>query len=356
MRLYKRAGSPCWQVEFAVGPRGSRRRFRLSTGRTDRQEAGLEAARLRARYARLADQHPRLTLAEALGTWAATLVGRADAVNARLTCDRWLSLLGKDTPIADLADADLSAACARLRAYRGRRGLLTPATVNRHLVHLRAALNHARRTLGADVPTLDWRAHMRREPPGRDRWLTPEELGRLLDASAAHLRPLILMSVWTGLRRAELARLDWRHVDLQAGLARVVQKGGRRRLVYLSSAAVALLASLPGEKREGRVFRRPKPIIRQLQSNYNSWSWETAWRGALRRSGLTDLRWHDLRHTYATWARQSGADLKLLAEAMGVTLSTTARYAHHGQEELRSLAERVAGMTVDERKEKAGGE
>lgn len=366
MSVTRRPGSPYWYARFTVRQAGRSRRVFRSTGEVEKTAALTAEARLRAELARLGTARPRLTLSEALGTWSLTLDGRADAGNARLTCDRWLDLLGAETMIADLADADIAGACARLRARQGRRGgLIGPATVNRHLVHLRAALRHAGRALGAEVPAIDWRAHLRREPPGRDRWLSPAELDRLLAAAAPHLKPLILMAVWTGLRRAELARLDWRHVDLREGLARVVQKGGRRRLVYLPQAAVVLLAGLPGPKREGLVFKRPKlsrlgrRIVTAKGRDYHTWSWETAWRGALRRSGLTDLRWHDLRHTHATLARQAGADLKLLAESLGVTLTTAARYAHHGRPELRALAEAVAERTSgqpQDTKEKASGE
>ena len=108
---------------------------------------------------------------------------------------------------------------------------------------------------------------------------------------------------------------------------------GRRRQVPLNEAADAVLARR-GPKDEGLVFS---------SSNWDRY--RTAWERAVRRAKLTDLHWHDLRHTFASWAVQRRVSLYELKEPLGhSTLTMVKRYAHLAPEHLRAAAAALDGV------------
>lgn len=329
MAVFKRPRSPFWYYRFERDGR--------AVYRSTRTRVKAEALRVEAAARRDAGPDPlraAMTVDQALGAYWTHARHLPSAPTIEYMLENWAAELGPGTRLARLGNAEIATAVARLRAR------MSDSSVNRHLAILRAALNRARDAYDAAVPALNWRSHRLREPAPRDRWLRSEQLPGLLDAAAPHIRPLILLAVLTGLRRANLASLDWSQVDLGAARLRVVQKGGRAHLVHLGAAAVAVLANL-GPRDYGPVFtHRGRPLR----------NWRTAWVAAKRRAGLADLRWHDLRHTFATWARQSGADLELVRAALGhASIATTQRYAHHGAHELAGLADRVAETALDTR-------
>lgn len=343
MSVFRKPSSPYWYCRFEINGR----EFYRSTKRTKKRDAEQVEARKRAEV--LATQGTAgapasLTLDQVNGVYWRHVENLPDAKNAELHLKVWLDELGKTTRAHELGNADIAAAVSRLRATR------SDSTVNRYLGHLRAALNHAGDAYDAAMPRINWRAHRLKEPDERDVWLRATDLPALLAAAAPHLRPLILFAVYTGIRRTNQATLDWRQIDLEAGVMRLIQKGERRQLVYLSAPAIALLQTL-GPKPSGRVFTYTSNKKSAVPREFKGWA--TAWRRAKARAAdadpknpnpaINEIRWHDLRHTFGTWARQSGADLKLLKSAMGhASIKTTARYAHHGEEELAALVERVA--------------
>src|SRR4029453_3337281 len=128
-------------------------------------------------------------------------------------------------------------------------------------------------------------------------WLTPEEANRLLAAAResrnADLADLIELSLFTGLRQSEALQLTWDRVDRSRGVLLLeVTKSGRRRQVPLNEAADAVLARR-GPNEGGPVFG---------SSNWDRY--RTAWERTAKRAKLADLHWHDLRHTFASWAVQ----------------------------------------------------
>lgn len=111
--------------------------------------------------------------------------------------------------------------------------------------------------------------------------------------------------MFTGLRRGEALGLTWDHVDRSRGVVRLeMTKSGKRREVPLSANADAVLARRWSEGATGYVFGT---------RNWNAF--QTAWLAALERAKLDDFRFHDLRHTFASWLVQRGRSLREVQEA-----------------------------------------
>src|SRR5207245_1550099 len=182
---------------------------------------------------------------------------------------------GKDTALVDITSSRISEyKSTRLSAVRRigkgetavERGL-TAAAVNRPL----ALLRHLLRLAHEEWEALDAvpRVRLEKEPQGRLRWLTQEEITRLLDACwksrNKELRAAVVIALNTGLRLGELLGLNWIYVDLSRGVIRFeITKSGRRREVPLNGDSYQALVSLT-PKAEGRVFQ-----TRFIKTAYNN--------------------------------------------------------------------------------------
>jgi integrase len=161
-----------------------------------------------------------------------------------------------------------------------------------------------------------------RVPAGRVRYLQPTELRVLLAACPEWLRPVVGVAVATGMRRSEVVGLRWLDVDL--GHARIMlpqTKNGDGRVVYLNQSAIAALQSVahsPGNKAMESVFPGITP------ENVS-----VGFARVCRKQGILDFRFHDLRHTAASWMRMNGADIHTVAQLLGhKDLRMAARYQH----------------------------
>lgn len=196
-------------------------------------------------------------------------------------------------PIAQWSMANLSA--ARIAAYRDERlKEVTGGTVIRELAYLSAIINHARKEWGINVinPVL-----MVRKPPtpqARTRVLTDEEISQLLHAlepigRRSHwTKPAVQLALSTAMRRGELLSLRWEHVDLQARTAFLPDtKNGDSRTVPLSSVALQVLSAMP---------RHISGVVLPVKA----FSLDAAFKRAVKRTALEDIRFHDLRRTGIT--------------------------------------------------------
>jgi integrase len=166
--------------------------------------------------------------------------------------------------------------------------------------------------------------------------------GTASDVLPEHQREAVLFALATGLRQGNVIKLEWSQVDMERAVAWIYAdqaKGGRDNHVSLSSVALQVLSRQSG-KHETQVFTyRGKPI---------AWANTKAWRSALNRAGIEDFRWHDLRHTWASWLVQHGTPLYVVQE-MGAWESAemVRRYAHLAPAHLVKHAEVVAGLLND---------
>jgi integrase len=159
-------------------------------------------------------------------------------------------------------------------------------------------------------------------PPGRVRYLQPTELRALLEACPDWLRAIVALAVSTGMRRGEILGLRWLDVDMANHRVLLPQtKNGDGRIVYLNQSALAVVRSLPFDgntKATDLLF----PTVTPGQVS-------VAFERTCRRMGFQDFRFHDLRHTAASWMRMAGADIHTVAQILGhKDLRMAIRYQH----------------------------
>lgn len=178
-------------------------------------------------------------------------------------------------------------------------------------------------------------------PPGRTRALDAAERKALLDACKASDSPflhlIVVLALSTGMRSGEIRELRWKRVDLANGWLTLDRtKNGRARSVRLSGLALELMRE-HAKVREistdlvfpGRTLLRPIELGK-------------AWATAVKRAGLHDFRFHDLRHTAASMLAMNGATTTELAAVLGHrTLQMVQRYAHIADTHAGAIVEKM---------------
>ncbi|MCP4661278.1 MAG: site-specific integrase [bacterium] len=218
---------------------------------------------------------------------------------------------------------------------------LSAGTQNRYL----AALSHA-----CTVAVKEWRwltenpvRHVRRprEPRGRVRFLSDDERNRLLEACAVddRLLFLVVMAIATAARQGELVALRWRDLDLIRGQAVLLDtKNGESRSAPVTGRALEMARERQGPD-SAAIFAGP---------NGRGTFPRKAWEAAKQAAGLEDFRFHDLRHTGASYLAMSGATLGELAAILGhQTLAMVKRYAHLTEQHTHTVAERMTARFLD---------
>ena len=211
------------------------------------------------------------------------------------------------------------------------------STANRYLSLIRAILRRA----ANEWEWIDKAPFLRQypEPKRRIRWLKPEQVHILLNELPEHLADLVRFSLATGLRQANVLGLEWSQVDVQRNVAWIhadQAKGGKDIHVSLNATALQVL--------EKRVGIHPKFVFTYKDNPIGQVSTK-AWYKALKRAGIDNFRWHDLRHTWASWLAQGGVPLNVIQE-MGAWQSTemVRRYAHLAPEKFGVHASIVDNM------------
>jgi len=206
-----------------------------------------------------------------------------------------------------------------------------PATVNNELKVLSSLLSKAVEWGHlSQHPMKAGKVKCLREPKGIERELTDQEEERLLKASPPWLQDLIVVALDSGLRRGELVGLSWDRLNLPAREIRLTEtKNGKGRRVPLTARAHAALSRL-------RRTRAEEPGPFPSGRGKHPWIVASAFRRARTRGGLSDFRFHDLRHTFATRLVRAGADLITVARLLGHSdLRMVQRYAHPGEADAR---------------------
>jgi integrase len=213
------------------------------------------------------------------------------------------------------------------------------STVNRTMEVIRAVLRRA-------ANEWDWldkvpRVRMLPEPNRRVRWLTRDEAERLIAQLPEHLKAMAQFSLETGLRRANVTGLEWSQVDVARRTAWIHPDQAKARkaiAVPLSAAAVVVLRGQIGKHSTHVFCFRGKPVC-QVNTK--------AWRLALQRAGIQVFRWHDLRHTWASWHVQAGTPLHVLQELGGwECVEMVRKYAHLSTAHLTDYVDRVSSLRL----------
>jgi integrase len=204
---------------------------------------------------------------------------------------------------------------------------LAPATVRHHLRLLKHALTMAVKWgLVAENPLRDVRLPVKVNN-ARLRYLTLEEINRLLAVCPLHLRRLVLTALHTGMRRSEMLRLRWEQIDLEQRLVLLLDtKNGDKRGIPLTERMFSLFREIQAEQEQAGLSS-PWVFPNPLTGNPYRHDSNTAWYRALERAEIANFRFHDLRHTFGSYLAMSGVDIRTIQEILGhKTLAMTQRY------------------------------
>lgn len=324
--IYKRPDSGFWWINATL-PNG--KRVRQSAGTEVREDAEAYLAKLKLDAYR--ETHfgikPQRSWQEAVVRYLElkrTLKSFSDVQRMLRLLDPYLGSM-----MLNQINGDVIWSIVQGELKRGNK----PATVNRYMSTVRALLRMARdewqwidtfpkiRLLTGEVE--------------RDRWLTHEEADRLIRHCAPHLAALVRFALATGCRASEITGLEWKRVDLDRHTAWLNKtKNGTPRGVPLNEDAIEVLEEQRGKSPKFCFTFRGEPIQRAISN--------TAWYNALEAAGIEDFRFHDLRHTWASWHRQAGTSCDELKDLGGWKSRVMVdRYAKYATEHLAVAANRI---------------
>lgn len=278
------------------------------------------------------------------------------------TALEWLTLaLGAETLLRDIGGNRITEIIAKRRGEG-----VSNATVNRTVTEpLRAVLLRARKRWQQDLPEIDWRGFMLPEPRERVRELRDHEESKLIESIRPDYWPAIQFLLVSGLRKREMVNLHWSDIDWRARTVSVLGKGDKPATIPLTGAMRAILAPLRGQH-ETAVFTyvckatRPAApgrdaVIRGKRYPITYEGLSTAWRrtGAPK-AGIRDFRLHDLRHTIATRLLRESGNLKLVQRLLRHEhITTTGKYAHADDADLRAALDRMETSSRRKRDQKS---
>jgi integrase len=342
---FKREGSPYYQYDFQV----KGQRFRGSTEVSSAREAQriVEDRWLQARdsvargeVARdptIGDVFTRHWTSKASKLdWAPAVAKIMQGILAHVGEDRpWKEVSGKD--VSSYVEARFAEGVISMQGDGAvktpvRVRDLSPATVNRALAVWQTVHKRARDEWEYETRPIAWSVHKQREPSARVRAIDIDQAKGLLAELPKHMQWCVAFSLASGVRRNELFTLTWRRVDMVNREIHVIAKGkhGGTRPVPLTPEAMAIIGAQPKGGPDDFVFETT--------------NWRKLYERALKAADIEDFNWHDLRHTFATWAGRSGAKLEAVSRALGhSTIDVTMRYRHVFDDE---VAAALSGMPV----------
>jgi integrase len=206
---------------------------------------------------------------------------------------------------------------------------ITPATVNRYIT----AFSHV-----CTVAVNEWewleqhplqKISKKKEPRGRVRFLNDDERAALLEvcktSESKFLYSIVVLALSTGARRGEIMNLKWQDVDFERRVITLhITKNGDRRILPLAGKALEEITALHQKRDTVSDYIFPSPY-----NPRRPWNIQGAWNTAVTKAKLQDFRFHDLRHSAASYLAMNGASLAEIAEVLGhKTLQMVKRYAH----------------------------
>ncbi len=354
MSVYKRLGQSVYSYDFFY----RRQRFSGSTECTTEREAKRfeKEERKRVAAARIDDTKPLTFKAAAAKYWNEVGSHHRNDDDTLRNLDWLESKIVGTTLISTISDATL----AKLVAARRSEGV-SNATVNRTVTEpLRSLLRRAEKTWKQTVQSIEWRDHLLKEPQERVREASREEEAALMAAIRGDYAPALRFAILSGCRRAEIVGLEWTNVDFFNREFTVVGKGDLRRTVPMTKAMYALLWELK-DNHPNAVFtyvaKRPRPgMVKGTHCRITMEGFKTEWRRTVGRAKVENYRFHDNRHTAATRLVRKSKNLKAAQRLLGhADISTTGRYAHVTNDDLRNAMEEVDAELAPKRKRKAAG-
>ncbi|MEZ5933122.1 MAG: tyrosine-type recombinase/integrase [Alphaproteobacteria bacterium] len=353
MGVWKPKGSPYYQYEYQIDGL----RLRGKTKKKTKREAQIVGAKILSDYYLhgAGSSKVRMTINEAFGQyWDEKASHQKNAKtfdyqleNLRLGLG-FVSQRGNDLFLHEI-NRPLVVSYREWRRVQPskRKGMISPTSVNNEVRLLRAVLNVAREDWGALVDRdLSFKGVFLIEPQERARALSSDEEKRLREELEGHdLAPVVQFSIATTQRQQNVIGLEWSDIDYQARTVTFrnvkSKKTGKAHQLPLTTEMIEIIAPLR-QDHPTYVFtfecRRSSPRYGQKRGEryrFSQSGWRRDWQRILDAAGITDFRWHDLRHTGATlWVRQLG-----IAKAQKITghsdIQSLARYSHLEMEDIR---------------------
>lgn len=294
------------------------------------------------------------TVADLLDKYTMAYTGKDDSKLQRLAW--WKEQIG-DTKLRELTPAVVVECLDKLRAGDGRRFAgkgksksiqrkRSEPTVNRYHTALSSVLEEARTRWHWLNENPARKVARGKENPGIVRWLDDTEREVLLkeckDSRWPQLYQLVILALSTGARLGELLQLRWDDVDLTKGMAYLgTSKNEERRALPLIPAVVDELKKQVRPIDGGQVFPSPRKD-RDVYAGFRE-----HWNEAREKADIKNFRFHDLRHSCASYLAMNGATELEIADVLGhKTLQMVKRYSHLSTDHKQSLVNRVLGDKV----------
>jgi len=211
---------------------------------------------------------------------------------------------------------------------------VSPASVNRELACLKHMFTKAIEW-GYIKVNMAKGVRQLKEPPGRLRYLTLDEIQALLKACSNSIRPIVVTALNTGMRRSELFNLKWSDVDfINRKITVLNSKNNESRIIPINQTLYEELFALSQVARGDYVFTRKhgRPL-KDVKRGFSS---------ALKRAGIKNFRFHDLRHTFASHLVMQGVDLRTVQQIMGhKDIKMTMRYSHLSPDYIQKAVEKL---------------
>jgi integrase len=338
--------SPFWQYNFQI----KRHRFFGSTKKTTRREAETieRAERERAKLLIAQAEHARtsLRLDDVAGRyWSEHGQHLAGAANIWGLLGLLLDYFGKDKLITEIGDDDVARMVAWRRGQLNRGlDLISPHTVNTTTVALRRLFTRCKLWGVRFAHEPKWSRHLLKAPAERVRELSDDEADKLDAVMRTDLVPFFAFARASGLRLRECL-LKWSEVEGKQIVK--LGKGGKRVSVPVTSEIAEILRPLRGHHSEyAFTFVAQRTRNGRVRGQHYPLTYagvRTAWRRLYKRSGVSNFRFHDLRHDFATKLLRETGNLRLVQKALGhASIKTTTRYAHVLDHEVAEAMERMS--------------
>jgi integrase len=251
--------------------------------------------------------------------------------------------------LADVTPAVIAEQRDKLSQGKTPKGnLRTPATVNRYLAILSHLFTLSVKEWGWAYENPVLKVTRLKEPRGRIRFLSDDERTNLLDAckqsDSTYLYTVVVLALSTGARRNEILNLKWQDLSISRSVITLHEtKNGEIRVLPLTHLALELI------KGHAKVRSLRCDYVFPAHSHKKPIDITTPWETALRRAEIKDFRFHDLRHSAASYLAMNGASLAEIAEILGhKTLQMVKRYAHlsaaHTSKVVERMNEKIFGI------------
>ncbi|OBX07406.1 integrase [Gallibacterium salpingitidis] len=321
-----------WQIDFTT-PNGER--VRCSSKTTEKKLAQELHDKLKHEAWQIAklNKRPEYTVTQALTRFLEEAEHQKDLDTKIRHAQYWQEMIGHKL-LSSLTSDDIYNNLPTHIAGTGRK--LSPSTQNRYRSSIMRALNLAKQAGWIDsIPFIV----KNNEPKKRIRWITQTEAKRLLNCITLEwMRNVCSFALMTGARMTEILTLTWNKIDFTRKIAIVtsdIAKSGHARSLPLSKEAINFLRKLEKNKISEFVFHRGKgKLIKDIDRDHL--------KVALDKANIKDFRFHDFRHTWASWHVQSGTPLMVLKELGGwETIEMVQKYAHLNADHLLTYANHV---------------